>query len=102
MVKVYDLYQDDEAFFIVTDLYKGGDIFEFLEEQGPLTEEDVAIVMNNLLSTVNYCHQRNLIHRDLKPENILLDTTRDFSGMIFLFCLHFLLLFVARLFVFVF
>ena len=30
--------------------------------------------MKQVLSAVNYCHQKNIVHRDLKPENILLDT----------------------------
>ena len=81
LVKVYDLYQDEEAFFIVTDLYTGGDVFDVLEESGPLSEDDAAIVMNNLLNCINYCHKRNLIHRDMKPENILLDAKRDFSDL---------------------
>lgn len=81
MIKVYDLYQDEEAFFIVTDLYTGGDVFDILEEKGPLSEDDAAIVMNNLLNCINYCHKRNLIHRDMKPENILLDAKRDFNDL---------------------
>jgi len=81
LVKVYDLYQDDECFFIVTDLYSGGDVFDILEDQGPLKEEDAAVVMNNLLGCVNYFHKRNLIHRDLKPENILLDKKKEFSDI---------------------
>jgi calcium-dependent protein kinase len=80
LVKVYDLYQDEECFFIVTDLYLGGDVFDVLEEKGPFGEEDAAVVMNNLLGCVNYCHQRNLVHRDLKPENILLDAKQSVKG----------------------
>lgn len=30
--------------------------------------------MKQVLSAVNYCHQKNIVHWDLKPENILLDT----------------------------
>jgi len=60
LLKVYDLYEDDDAFFIVTDLYEGGDFFDVLEDQGPLKEDDAAIVMNNLLNCVNYCHKRNV------------------------------------------
>ena len=30
--------------------------------------------MQQLLSAVVYCHNKNVVHRDLKPENLLLDT----------------------------
>ena len=59
----------------------GGDVFEVLEEQGALGEEDAAVVMNNLLACINYCHRRNLVHRDLKPENILLDSKRTYGDL---------------------
>jgi len=38
---------------------------------------DAAKIVKQILSAVNYCHQRNIAHRDLKPENILMN--RDFK-----------------------
>ena len=35
-------------------------------------EEDAAIIMNQVLSAVFYCHSQGVCHRDIKPENILL------------------------------
>jgi len=35
--------------------------------------------MKQVLSCINYCHQRNIVHRDLKPENILLEANREFD-----------------------
>jgi len=29
--------------------------------------------MRQLLSTIAYCHRKNVCHRDLKPENVLVD-----------------------------
>ena len=29
--------------------------------------------MKQILSAINYCHQRQIVHRDLKPENILMN-----------------------------
>ena len=33
--------------------------------------------MKQILSAVNYCHQRNIVHRDLKPENLLMNRDKD-------------------------
>lgn len=49
------------------------DELEKLEDEGGVLEEkDAAVLVNSLLSCVNYCHQKGLVHRDLKLENILL------------------------------
>ena len=66
------MYETKHHFFIVTDLYSGGDLFSELEEEGCFSEEDAAQLMNTMLTCMNYCHQRGLVHLDLKPENILL------------------------------
>ena len=73
LLKVYEMFEDETSFYIVSDLYKGGDLFDEIEQGGPLDEENVAMIMNTLLTCVNYCHKNNLVHRDLKPENILLE-----------------------------
>ena len=75
MHTVYCLpFVDDESYYLVTELCEGGDLLDELDrrETGTLAEQDVAIVINALLSCVNYFHQRNIVHRDLKLENILL------------------------------
>lgn len=33
-----------------------------------------ANIMQQLLSAVVHCHEKNIVHRDLKPENMLLET----------------------------
>ena len=44
IAKVYELYEDDSSFYIITDLYKGGDLFDIVE-QGQLNEYDTAQVV---------------------------------------------------------
>lgn len=65
---------DEDTYYIITDYCQGGDLLDELEkrEDGTLPEKDAAVVINALLSCVNYCHQRGIAHRDLKLENILL------------------------------
>jgi calcium-dependent protein kinase len=35
------------------------------------------VIVKQVLSAVQYCHQKNIVHRDLKPENILMDTKNN-------------------------
>lgn len=58
----------------VTDIYKGGELFDEIIKRTKFMEADAAALINQLLSCINYCHKQNLVHRDLKPENILLGT----------------------------
>ena len=51
-------------------------MFDEIEAHGALPEEDTAVLIMNVLSCVNYCHQKNIVHRDLKPENILLTESK--------------------------
>lgn len=79
IAKTHELFEDDKSFYIVQDLYKGGDLFD-LVEQGTLSEYQTAMVVNSLLMSIGYFHKRNLCHRDLKPENILLEETNVFHS----------------------
>ena len=73
VLKVYDLFEDKADFYIVTDLYGGGDLFDYLDEKEHLPEEDVKVFMNKLISCITYLHHNcHMVHRDLKLENILL------------------------------
>jgi calcium-dependent protein kinase len=72
ILKVYEMYETPNYFFIVTDLYSGGDLFSEMEDNGCLTEAEVAQLMNAMLMCLSYCHKRDLCHLDLKPENVLI------------------------------
>jgi calcium-dependent protein kinase len=42
-----------------------------------MEEKDSAHIMKQLLSSIVYCHAKNVVHRDLKPENLLLESTDE-------------------------
>eukprot|EP00347_Sterkiella_histriomuscorum_P014917 403359020 len=79
IVKMYEFFEDEKRYYIVTEICKGGELFDEIIARGKFTEKDAAILMKQVLSCVNYCHKNNIVHRDLKPENILLEQNKDFD-----------------------
>ena len=77
IVKMYEYLEDEKRFYLVTEICKGGELFDEIINRAKFDEHDAAIVMKQLLSAINYCHAKNIVHRDLKPENILLEQDRD-------------------------
>lgn len=79
IVKMYEFFQDEKRYYIITELCKGGELFDEIISRGHFNENDAALLMKQLLSCINYCHSKNIVHRDLKPENILLEANKDFD-----------------------
>jgi calcium-dependent protein kinase len=79
ILKMYEFFEDDKRYYIVTDICKGGELFDEILARGKFSEKDAAMLMKQVLSCINYCHQNRIVHRDLKPENILLEQTKEFD-----------------------
>ena len=68
------MLEDETNFYIVSELMRGGDLSDYIEQNDKLSESQAASVIKQTLSAVNYMHQQKFLHRDLKPENILLQS----------------------------
>jgi len=58
--------------FIVMELCTGGNLFSAIPDNGNLTEGNARQIMYELLSALQYCHERQIAHLDVKPENIMI------------------------------
>jgi len=76
IMKVIETYEDKKYYFIVTEFYEGGELFDKIVQSQHFTEKDAAKTMKQILSAVNHCHKNKIVHRDLKPENILLESKK--------------------------
>ena len=77
IVKIFEFYVTKQAYFLITEMCSGGELFDRISTQGALDESHAAYIMYQVLSAVYNCHSRNILHRDLKPENILIDRIDD-------------------------
>jgi len=78
IIKVTELLEDEENYYIVSELLEGGELFERLVKMEKRYDETkAAFIVKQVLLALNYMHQMQITHRDLKPENILFEYADD-------------------------
>ncbi|ESO97942.1 hypothetical protein LOTGIDRAFT_209139 [Lottia gigantea] len=73
IIELHDWFETPTFIFLVFELCKKGELFDYLTEVVSLSEKRTRIIMRQLLEAVLFVHDKGIVHRDLKPENILLD-----------------------------
>ncbi|XP_069929219.1 serine/threonine-protein kinase SIK1 [Oryctolagus cuniculus] len=77
IIKLYQVMETKDMLYIVTEFAKNGEMFDYLTSHGHLSEKEARRKFCQILSAVEYCHNRRIVHRDLKTENLLLDANMD-------------------------
>ncbi|KAL5015967.1 hypothetical protein ScPMuIL_005556 [Solemya velum] len=71
IIEMLDSFETDKEVVVVTD-YAEGELFQILEDDGNLPEDQVKVIACQLASALFYLHSHRILHRDMKPQNILL------------------------------
>ncbi|KAK3905012.1 hypothetical protein C8A05DRAFT_13142 [Staphylotrichum tortipilum] len=72
IIELLDIWENRSEIYLVTEYVEKGDLFEFINWNGPLQEDEAIFYFRQIMTALEYCHLFNICHRDLKPENILL------------------------------
>ncbi|CAB3221889.1 unnamed protein product [Arctia plantaginis] len=79
IISTEEVFDSQEAVYIVLELMQGGELFDRITKQGHLTEHFTRFLFRQMVLAVKYLHSRGITHRDLKPENVLLESKGDDS-----------------------
>lgn len=72
-VELQDVFESSTFIFLVFELCKHGELFDYLTSVVTMSEKKTRYIMRQVMEGLQHIHNHGIVHRDLKPENILLD-----------------------------
>jgi serine/threonine protein kinase len=78
IIRLLDLFENEDHIYIVMELLVGGDLFTYLEKRNfSIPEKRAKELAHQIATALYYLHSFGIAHRDLKPENILMESDDD-------------------------
>uniref|UniRef100_A0AAV1UTL2 Protein kinase domain-containing protein n=1 Tax=Peronospora matthiolae TaxID=2874970 RepID=A0AAV1UTL2_9STRA len=71
IIDLRDVYVQGQNAYVVTELARGGELFEAIATHGSFSEAKARGIARELTSALSFLHRHGLVHKDVKPENIL-------------------------------
>ena len=72
IVKIYEIIEDNNNFYISMEYVPGGELFNYIVKNKYLTENEASFFYSQIIHIIKEIHKHKICHRDLKPENLLL------------------------------
>ena len=70
IVRLFEVFEDSKNFYLIMELMTGGNLITRMNNNR-YKEKSAAILMEQIVSAIAYCHEKGICHRDLKPQNVL-------------------------------
>jgi len=63
IIKIYEFYQDEDSFYLITEYCSGGELYDRITKMKSFSEKEAVVLMKQILSAITYCHARKIVHR---------------------------------------
>jgi len=79
-LQIRGFFETSENVVIELELLEGTDLFKHISSKGVLKEHEAALILRDILTSLDAMNRAGLAHRDIKPANILI-SEREKSGI---------------------
>jgi serine/threonine-protein kinase len=83
IVKVYDVGQIEDDYFISMEFIEGESFFEIIRKKTFFTLSDILFIAVRVLKALDYAHKKGILHRDIRPHNIMLSRREEIKVLDF-------------------
>jgi serine/threonine-protein kinase len=73
IIDIYDVGEEDGLPYIVMELVRGQSLRDIIAAEAPFHPDDVAQLLLQVGTALDFAHAKGYVHRDIKPGNILID-----------------------------
>lgn len=70
IMKVYNVIEDNDKIYMITDDFRGPNLFNYTISKCQLTESEAASIAAQMASCIKYLHKHDIVLRRLKLESI--------------------------------
>ena len=72
IVKMYASFEERGNLYLVMEYVEGETIEQYVKRRGAVAESETVRLLTDILSALDYAHQKGYVHRDIKPSNIII------------------------------
>jgi serine/threonine protein kinase len=69
--QLFDHFEENQEFYLVQEFIDGHDLTDEFTPGKQWSEPDAICLLQEILETLAFVHQQNVIHRDIKPSNLI-------------------------------
>ncbi|KAL4472009.1 hypothetical protein ABPG72_018511 [Tetrahymena utriculariae] len=81
LCRLYEIYEDENNIYLITELFQGKDMKSKLSDCLILDEKTISEIMWRLLQGLHHMHSKGIFHRDIKLENIQFRNSQNITDV---------------------